>query len=144
MTVDEGPWPRNQRIWRWFDSDRIVPALLGKGDYFIPSHQWGDHDLILVIGQLMDWVDEHDKAESAADALRKAVTTHVEANDAAAASLMVWAVVILEEDKDRVAPASAQELAALLPALPHEADAETIGTAELLAQRGLIAKRGLE
>ena len=46
----------NQRIKFWFENGKVVEALCGDGDYFIPDHTYRDqHADLLVVGQLLEW-----------------------------------------------------------------------------------------
>jgi hypothetical protein len=64
----------NPRTRRWLDSGNGVDAIVGNGDYFIPSPAYGDGDPILVMGQLLTWVAEG-HADVAVETFEMAVTS---------------------------------------------------------------------
>jgi hypothetical protein len=50
----------NERIQNWFDKGQIKNALLGDGEYKIIDHTFSnEHDRILVINQLIYWLENN-------------------------------------------------------------------------------------
>ena len=56
---------KNIRIYNWFDNGEFKNALLGQGKYKIPDYTYPEeHDRLLVINQLINWVSENLKEYS--------------------------------------------------------------------------------
>lgn len=64
--------PINPMIRGWLESGRGVDALLGRGRYFIPTPTYGEHDRILVVGEILDWAAEGHASQGASD-LKQAI-----------------------------------------------------------------------
>lgn len=130
---------RNTRLWRAFDDGHAVACLLGDGDWLIRDYTWGDHDALLVVGQLVDWAEARDKAADAGSALREAVS-RAAVRDVAEAYQIVWTVIVIEDDGGQPVPVTGRDLAALLPPIPATAGPETRGIAKRLQDRGLLGR----
>ena len=46
----------NPRIHRWLSEGRVTDAILGSPGFFVPDNTYvGEHDLTLVMSQLLQW-----------------------------------------------------------------------------------------
>lgn len=135
MADGQVPFPGNPRLWRAFDEGHVEAALRGEGAYFLRSHTWGDHDLLLVLGELDDWSVARGANERASTGIRNAFQEELD-RSVGSAYQFVWTVAVLEQARGRQGPVSAKELASLLPPAMPTDDRETLGVAGLLAENG--------
>jgi hypothetical protein len=95
--------PVNPTVRGWLDRGNAAEALLGRGDYFLRTHDYGDHDRVLVANQLLGWAFP-DHLDDAAGAVDGAVTTLLDAGDLDGAVDVIWSYVLVAEDQGRRLP----------------------------------------
>ena len=94
----------NPKLYRWFDEGHARDALIGDGEFFCRCHTWGDHDTILVFGQLLDWATTNNKYPNAAKAFSEALDFLASANRTDNAFRLVLSYIIISEDSEQSLP----------------------------------------
>jgi len=91
---------KNEQIWSWFEDGKVEEALRGNGSFFIPDITFREeHNLILVIGQLILWATGVN-AQKAAEAFDAVVRSYIgEGNLGNAIDLYLTYRIIADEDK---------------------------------------------
>jgi hypothetical protein len=108
------PWPINPKIRRWLDRGDGVEALLGEGEYFVLDPGWGGHDVVLVVNQLFNWAELASRSEAAGSVLTEAVKQLVDKGDLSGAVTLIWAYVVIGDDRGLTLPIDASLLEASL------------------------------
>jgi hypothetical protein len=93
----------NPRIRSWLDGGHGVDAIVGRGDYFIPSPAYGDHDLILIMGQLLTWAEEG-QMETAAETLQIAITALIVDGSYAEAARALISYLLIARERNEALP----------------------------------------
>jgi hypothetical protein len=94
----------NQQLYRWFHDGHAREALVGEGDFFCRCHTWGDHDTVLVLGQLFGWAAVNARESEAANAFIDALECHASTNRIAQAFRLVLTYFILARDSHEPLP----------------------------------------
>jgi hypothetical protein len=117
----------NARFTRWFDEGAIAEAILGQGDYFVPSIDDSDeHDRILALGQLLGWATDVDRARRAAAGFESSVSRTLADKDARAAFDIAWCYLLVAESQSAELPIDWPPLRlSLQAALDRGMDVET-------------------
>lgn len=55
----------NPMVRAWLDEGNAALALIGDGSYFLPSFDFGDHDRLIVVGELIRWASLGHNGEAA-------------------------------------------------------------------------------
>ena len=94
----------NPQLHRWFDQGHAKDAIIGDGEFFCRCHTWGDHDTILVLGQLLGWTTTNNKCPDAAKAFIGALEFLASTNRTDNAFRLVLSYIIISEDRDESLP----------------------------------------
>jgi hypothetical protein len=95
----------NAQFTHWFDEGAIAEAILGQGDFFVPSADDPDeHDRILALGQLLRWATDPDRARKAGKGVEAAISTSLAAKNARAAFDIAWCYLLVAESQSASLP----------------------------------------
>jgi len=63
------------RILSWLEQGYLLETLLGEGEFFIRDHTWGDHDYLLVMGTIRQWI-KPERVEETGNTFLAAIKLH--------------------------------------------------------------------
>lgn len=105
----------NPKIWNWFDNEKIDQAILGQGNYFIPSVTYRDqHDRLLIFRQLLEWANNEEKVEKATACFDLILNNLEKSNSLRTALDVVWSYLICENDMGKKLPVNLESVEAKL------------------------------
>ncbi len=94
----------NSRIASWFDKENIFEALIGQNEYFIPNHTYReDHDLLLVIGTLVDWAKQNNKEKQAVTEFFKVFEYYIDLGNLAKSLDLIHSYeIVIKHSEDKL------------------------------------------
>jgi hypothetical protein len=92
----------NLKFQNWFDNGKIVEALCGRGEYFVPDATYREHhaDLLAVRQLLIDWA-ALGHAEQAAKGFEMAVTKLLQEHDFESALGLILSYEIVKKSSGK-------------------------------------------
>ena len=89
----------NQRIANWFEQGKIVEAIRGEPDYFIPDVTYRDsHDILLILSTLFEWANKNGMHEYAASCFLSVFEAYLESEELFEALDLIHAYLLVVDD----------------------------------------------
>lgn len=129
----------NNMIFLWFNNGLLKEALIGKGKFFIRDHTYRDkHDVILIISQMIEWVDEED-IENFGDIFENIIIEIINEELFVAVEVLI-AFFILKEVKDILFDFNANNISTVLKNKIKEKSPEIVNNEFLRSRIILLSK----